>query len=273
MTRRAKKRTWSCCLQTCILLGLASGVAHSPSPADGSSVCFADTLRVSHRQLTVMPGDVTPAPFQITDTDKRGLIVVTAGCTLAFVWVCFVIRVWMRLQVREWRSDDYFLAAATVSLELGNLAAAQLLIIRPVPRHSSDWHCLSSRQFGHGRSSGRNTFGPSPSHWGGASDTLARFRLLPQRPSAGQPRPTSLGKCLTTTTARFRLSDLLYTHIMDDQVLHLAAVYAAVAQRRAQDCIVDYDSFICRVGTCLDHTHISPVQSCAILHEQSWKMR
>ncbi|KAF1927434.1 uncharacterized protein M421DRAFT_421842 [Didymella exigua CBS 183.55] len=60
-----------------------------------------------------MAGDVIPAPFQITEHDKRGLIVVTAGCTLAFVWVCFIIRVWLRLQVREWRSDDYFLAAAT----------------------------------------------------------------------------------------------------------------------------------------------------------------
>ncbi|KAF9691561.1 hypothetical protein EKO04_010289 [Ascochyta lentis] len=61
-----------------------------------------------------MAGDVTPAPFAITDDDKRGLIVVTAGCTLAFVWVCFVIRVWLRLQVGEWRSDDYFLGAATL---------------------------------------------------------------------------------------------------------------------------------------------------------------
>lgn len=65
-----------------------------------------------------MAGDVIPAPFQITETDKRGLIIVTAWCTLAFVWVCFVIRVWLRFQVREWRSDDYFLAAATVSLRL-----------------------------------------------------------------------------------------------------------------------------------------------------------
>jgi len=72
-----------------------------------------------------MAGDVIPAPFKITNDDKRGLIVVTAGCTLAFVWVCFVIRVWLRLQVREWRSDDYFLAAATVRLRLVCMAAAQ----------------------------------------------------------------------------------------------------------------------------------------------------
>lgn len=61
-----------------------------------------------------MAGDVIPAPFVITGNDKRGLIVVTGGCTLAFVWACFFVRVWLRRQVREWRSDDYFLAAATV---------------------------------------------------------------------------------------------------------------------------------------------------------------
>jgi len=65
-----------------------------------------------------MAGDVIPPPFQITDEDKRGLIAVTAGCTLAFVWVCFIIRAWLRMQVREWRSDDYFLAGATVSFKL-----------------------------------------------------------------------------------------------------------------------------------------------------------
>jgi hypothetical protein len=75
-----------------------------------------------------MAGDVTPAPFKITDDDKRGLIVVTAATTLAFVWVCFFVRIWLRLQVREWRSDDYFLAAATVRLRFACVAAAQLLI-------------------------------------------------------------------------------------------------------------------------------------------------
>ncbi|KAH6625761.1 hypothetical protein C7974DRAFT_206928 [Boeremia exigua] len=60
-----------------------------------------------------MAGDVIQPPYTITEHDKRGLIAVTAGCTLAFVWVCFIIRLWLRTQVREWRSDDYFLAAAT----------------------------------------------------------------------------------------------------------------------------------------------------------------
>jgi len=88
----------------------------TPSPADECS--FALLTPSSLPPPPVMAGDVIPAPFQITENDKRGLIVVTAGCTLAFVWVCFIIRVWLRLQVREWRSDDYFLAAATVSLRL-----------------------------------------------------------------------------------------------------------------------------------------------------------
>ncbi|KAJ4304664.1 hypothetical protein N0V90_000191 [Kalmusia sp. IMI 367209] len=56
---------------------------------------------------------VTPAPFKITDDDKRGLIVVTAAYTVAFVWVCFIIRVWLRLQVKDWKAEDCFLGAAT----------------------------------------------------------------------------------------------------------------------------------------------------------------
>ena len=105
-----------------------------------------------------MAGDVIPAPFKITSDDKRGLIVVTAGCTLAFVWVCFVIRVWLRLQVREWRSDDYFLAAATVRLRLVRMAAAQLLIACTVLRHSPNWYYIPACQSGLGWSSRRYTF-------------------------------------------------------------------------------------------------------------------
>jgi hypothetical protein len=61
-----------------------------------------------------MPVGVVPAPFVITDNDKRGLIVVSVAVSLAFVWVCFFVRIWLRSQTREWRSDDWFLAAATV---------------------------------------------------------------------------------------------------------------------------------------------------------------
>jgi hypothetical protein len=52
-----------------------------------------------------MAGDVIPPPYVITADDKRGLIVVTGAAVLAFVWSCFLIRVWLRLQSREWRSD------------------------------------------------------------------------------------------------------------------------------------------------------------------------
>jgi hypothetical protein len=52
-----------------------------------------------------MAGEVIPPPFVIGANDKRGLIVVTGAAVLAFVWSCFLIRVWLRLQSREWRSD------------------------------------------------------------------------------------------------------------------------------------------------------------------------
>lgn len=63
-----------------------------------------------------MASEVRPPPYFITDTDKRGLIVVINATTLSFVWTCLLIRIWLRLKTREWRSDDYFLAAATVTL-------------------------------------------------------------------------------------------------------------------------------------------------------------
>lgn len=52
-----------------------------------------------------MAGEVIPPPYVISADDKRGLIVVTGAAVLAFVWSCFLIRVWLRLQSREWRSD------------------------------------------------------------------------------------------------------------------------------------------------------------------------
>ncbi|KAF1831446.1 hypothetical protein BDW02DRAFT_54500 [Decorospora gaudefroyi] len=61
-----------------------------------------------------MPGDVVAPPYVITANDKRGLIVVTGIAVLAFVWSCLLIRIWLRLQSREWRSDDWWLAAATL---------------------------------------------------------------------------------------------------------------------------------------------------------------
>lgn len=52
-----------------------------------------------------MAGEVIPPLYVITADDKRGLIVVTGAAVLAFVWSCFLIRVWLRWQSREWRSD------------------------------------------------------------------------------------------------------------------------------------------------------------------------
>ena len=46
---------------------------------------------------------------------------------------------------------------------------------------------------------------------------------------------------------------------MDYQVLDIAPVYAVVAQRYAQDYIVDYASVIRDMGTCINHTDSGPV--------------
>lgn len=70
-----------------------------------------------------MANKVIPAPYAITADDKRGLIVVTVALVLAFVWVCFSIRIWLRIQTRDWKPDDWLLTIATVRTRLcaGNL--------------------------------------------------------------------------------------------------------------------------------------------------------
>ncbi|KAH3908016.1 hypothetical protein HBI56_150370 [Parastagonospora nodorum] len=57
---------------------------------------------------------VIPPPFTITANDKRGLIVVTVALVLAFVWLCSLIRIWLRIQGRDWKVDDWLLATATL---------------------------------------------------------------------------------------------------------------------------------------------------------------
>ena len=58
---------------------------------------------------------VIPPPYVIADDDKRGLVVVVTATTLSFVWTCLLIRIWLRFKPQEWKLDDYFLVAATVS--------------------------------------------------------------------------------------------------------------------------------------------------------------
>lgn len=65
-----------------------------------------------------MANKVIPPPYAITADDKRGLIVVTVAIILAFVWVCSLIRIWLRYQSRDWKTDDSLLAGATVSFSL-----------------------------------------------------------------------------------------------------------------------------------------------------------
>jgi hypothetical protein len=64
-----------------------------------------------------MAREAIPPPFFITADDKRGLIVVTVALVLAFVWTCSLIRLWLRWQARDWKTDDWLLAFATVSLK------------------------------------------------------------------------------------------------------------------------------------------------------------
>lgn len=66
---------------------------------------------MSEQQL---PGSSSP-PFLITDTDKRGVIVVVSVVLLSFLLVAFLTRIWVRLRVSgPWSYDDTTLTIATV---------------------------------------------------------------------------------------------------------------------------------------------------------------
>lgn len=83
------------------------------------------------------PPGVSHAPFIITDTDKRGVIVVVSIVLLSFLLVSFLTRIWVRLRVSgPWSYDDTTLTIATVR-----------------PSHSADAHGTKRSQvFGVGQS-------------------------------------------------------------------------------------------------------------------------
>lgn len=61
------------------------------------------------------PPGVSAPPLVITDTDKRGVIVVVTIVTLAFLLVAFLTRIWVRLRVSgPWSYDDTTLTVATI---------------------------------------------------------------------------------------------------------------------------------------------------------------
>lgn len=61
---------------------------------------------------------VIPPPYVIDPNDKRGVVVLVAGVNLSFVWTCVLILIWQRWKLREWKLDDYFVVAASVSRAL-----------------------------------------------------------------------------------------------------------------------------------------------------------
>jgi hypothetical protein len=64
-----------------------------------------------------LPEGVSPPPLVITDSDKRGVIVVVGIVTLSFLIISYLTRVYVRLRVSgPWSFDDSTLTAATVSL-------------------------------------------------------------------------------------------------------------------------------------------------------------
>jgi hypothetical protein len=64
-----------------------------------------------------LPEGVSPAPLVITDSDKRGVIVVVGIATLSFLVIAYLTRIYVRLRVSgPWAYDDSTLTAATVGM-------------------------------------------------------------------------------------------------------------------------------------------------------------
>ena len=81
-----------------------------------------------------------------------------------------------------------------------------MLIISVAPRHDSDWSYIPPCSLGFGWSSRRYPFGSTRGDRAGASKILTRFRLLSQRPLAGQSRDPPVQDqehCLTTQQQGF----------------------------------------------------------------------
>ncbi|GME26770.1 hypothetical protein GTA08_BOTSDO00917 [Neofusicoccum parvum] len=61
-----------------------------------------------------LASNVVPAPYRITENDKRGLVMVITSVTISFVLSCLLVRIYVRTKVKEWKRDDSLLAVATV---------------------------------------------------------------------------------------------------------------------------------------------------------------
>lgn len=140
-----------------------------------------------------------------------------------------------------------------------------VLISCTAPGHGSDWTDIPSRSSRPGWPSGRHSFGATRDNRTGASD-FRKVSAAPPAPARATHRCNSK-TCLTTTTARICLTDILRSHTMDNQVFCVAFVYAIVAERRAQDCILDDACHLCWMGNSCGHPDLHPLQSSPVLHK------
>lgn len=126
-----------------------------------------------------MAPEVIPPPYVIAEDDQRGLIVVITATTLSFVWTCLLIRIYLRVRTREWRSDDYFLAAATVGSAWVPLRRSLLLTACTVFGHSPVWIDIPRGERGTREDAGKFVSGRSESDRQGTSGSPSSVELLP----------------------------------------------------------------------------------------------
>lgn len=184
-----------------------------------------------------MAGQVIPPPYVITAHDKRGLIVVTGASVLAFVWCCSLIRVWLRWQLKEWRSDgEYFPCNITHThkKKRQNMLSIRVCVSRLVAfrgdfvRYSADWHHSAPCQ---PRSRGlRGRYTITATRATGKGEFLPHLRPLSWI-CARMPDPSQRKQQLTIWIGRFRDPDPLRSRNTSLKTIHTAASPADIAWR------------------------------------------
>lgn len=170
---------------------------------------------------------VVPPPYRITTDDKRGLIVVITATTLTFVWTCFLIRIYLRIKTREWRSDDYFLGAATVSLCPWDRALRELITSLQLLDTVQSALALRGVRDGLGRSA--QVLGDTALHRIGQVRTPGDRRQVRTRSDRIPESESSLHTLLTVLLDRIRLADSVHHHVVGIQVRSLVPLSPPLA--------------------------------------------
>ena len=96
-----------------------------------------------------MSATIIRPKYFLTPDDRRGILVVNGATAFSFVWTAFLTRLFQRVRLREWKPDDWLLAAAMVPwLQTHTLNLVPNMA--PDIGHGTFGSCLPSHRLGLG---------------------------------------------------------------------------------------------------------------------------